>query len=425
MQDTVIDLEPTALARRESYAVAQPATVDEIIGQVTLIQTVMERVMKQDVHYGKIPGCGDRPVLLKPGAEKLMMTFRLAPSFAEEVVELPKSHREYRVKCTITSIGSGQLIGQGVGSCSTMESKFRYRTENTHNEVPKAYWDTRDSALLGGPTYQPKKVDGKWLIFHKVEHDNPADYYNTCLKMAKKRAHVDATITCTAASDIFQQDIEDLAENGVIGTDAPKVAPAPAKPKQAAPKPTVAVATAAINAGEKAPVSDIMGSKEKFLKTLAGEAKFGTWVYCVQQDLITEIEKLEEIAETRVPPISLVAAWLAENGDLAPEWRQKYQDVYNDGIPGAEHPSDPTPETEDYTPKIDRSGWKSLEIHYGVNRGVKLGDMDRKKLYGLWANFKAEPREWQGKMYDPSPADIGLRKALDEAGAHYNFTKRD
>jgi hypothetical protein len=46
----------------------------------------------------------------------------------------------------------------------------------------------------------------------KVEHDNPADYYNTVLKMAKKRAHVDAVLTATAASDIFTQDVEDMPE---------------------------------------------------------------------------------------------------------------------------------------------------------------------------------------------------------------------
>jgi hypothetical protein len=28
--------------------------------------------------------------------------------------------------------------------------------------------------------------------------------------MAKKRAHIDAVLTCTAASDIFTQDIEDI-----------------------------------------------------------------------------------------------------------------------------------------------------------------------------------------------------------------------
>ena len=43
----------------------------------------------------------------------------------------------------------------------------------------------------------------------RVEFDNPADYYNTVLKMAKKRAHVDAILTATAASDCFTQDVED------------------------------------------------------------------------------------------------------------------------------------------------------------------------------------------------------------------------
>ena len=44
----------------------------------------------------------------------------------------------------------------------------------------------------------------------RVEYDNPADYYNTALKMAKKRAHVDAILTATAASDCFTQDVEDM-----------------------------------------------------------------------------------------------------------------------------------------------------------------------------------------------------------------------
>ena len=36
--------------------------------------------------------------------------------------------------------------------------------------------------------------------------------HNTCEKMAKKRAHVDAILTATAASDIFTQDVEDMTE---------------------------------------------------------------------------------------------------------------------------------------------------------------------------------------------------------------------
>jgi len=119
-------------------------------------------------------------------------------------------------------------MGGGIGSCSTMENKYRFRGGekiNTERPVPKEYWNLRDEgkledakSLIGGPGFGTAKFDGAWMICEigeKMEHDNPADFYNTCEKMAKKRALVDATLTVTAASDIFTQDIEELVENGV------------------------------------------------------------------------------------------------------------------------------------------------------------------------------------------------------------------
>ena len=87
--------------------------------------------------------------------------------------------------------------------------------------MPRAYWDVRQEdpakaqELIGGKGFSVKKVDGQgWMIARggeKVEHDNPADHYNTVLKMAKKRALVDAVLTSTAASDIFTQDLEEIS----------------------------------------------------------------------------------------------------------------------------------------------------------------------------------------------------------------------
>ena len=57
-----------------------------------------------------------------------------------------------------------------------------------------------------------KTDEGQWVIAEKGEkQENPdiADVYNTVLKMAKKRAMVDAVLTITAASDIFTQDLEE------------------------------------------------------------------------------------------------------------------------------------------------------------------------------------------------------------------------
>ena len=214
----------------EDYAMP----VSKLVAQVSMIQNVMRDVMKNGEHYGVIPGTSGKPSLLKPGAEKLGVTFRIVPSFSEQVIDLGNGHREYRIKCSLTHAPSGQFFGEGIGSCSTMEGKYRYRTgagESTGVQVPKSYWDKRKEDPIGamkvlkdlankagfaGDKFGTKKDDaGVWMITthgEKVEHDNPADYYNTCLKMAKKRAHVDAILTATAASDIFTQDIEDMPE---------------------------------------------------------------------------------------------------------------------------------------------------------------------------------------------------------------------
>jgi hypothetical protein len=71
----------------------------------------------------------------------------------------------YVLKCYLIHRESGAIIGTGVGSCSTLESKYI---------------------------------------------DRPRDLENTVFKMAKKRAYVDATLTAYGLSDEFTQDVEDM-----------------------------------------------------------------------------------------------------------------------------------------------------------------------------------------------------------------------
>ena len=210
--------------------IEKPLSVSQIIENIQLIQEVMKRVMKDKEHYGVIPGCGNKPALLKPGAEKLALTFRLDPQFDETIINLEGAHREYRIKTTIYSITSGRRLGSGVGSACTMETKWRFKggsKELTGQPVPSEYWnsfktDKKAAAeLIGGEGYSAAKnpATGKWeiaIIGEKVEHDNPADFWNTVYKMAKKRSLIDAILTVTGASDIFTQDVEEMAENGTI-----------------------------------------------------------------------------------------------------------------------------------------------------------------------------------------------------------------
>jgi hypothetical protein len=205
----------------------QAYSANEIQMQVNLIQEVMKKVMKDGTHYGRIPGCGDKKVLLKPGAEKLSLTFHLRPvidndrDIRVEQILGHEGHVEKTVYCHILN-SSGLEIATGIGSCSTMESKYRYRggeKKPTGELVPKEYWNLRKEGqtteaqqLLGGPRYGASKIDGVWQICEfgeKMENPDIADTYNTVLKMAKKRAYVDGILSATAASDIFTQDIID------------------------------------------------------------------------------------------------------------------------------------------------------------------------------------------------------------------------
>lgn len=200
-----------------------PLRASDVRAQVNLIQEVMRDVMKVDTHFGKVPGCGDKPTLLQPGAHKLLMTFHLVPDPDMQVIAMSGGHREVRCKVKLY-IRGGMFVGAGVGTCSTMEGKFRFRTgpvEFTGKPVPKAYWDIRNTdpekakEMLGEGFVAKKNEAGAWVCARqgeKIEHDNPADYYNTVEKMAYKRALVSATLTVTAASDIFTQDIEDMPE---------------------------------------------------------------------------------------------------------------------------------------------------------------------------------------------------------------------
>jgi len=203
----------------------------ELSAQVQQVQQVMAAVMKDKEHYGTIPGCGDKPTLLQPGAQVLALSFKLAPRYEITERALPGDHREYSVNTTLISRDTGQVVGAGVGLCSTMESKYRWRKDSNYeilnDPIPDDYWKNKGkykNAALGA-----KKIDGTWHWVkygssEKVENPDIADTYNTVLKMAKKRSFVDAVLNTTAASDMFTQDIEDLPLAG-SNNDTPVSAP--------------------------------------------------------------------------------------------------------------------------------------------------------------------------------------------------------
>lgn len=215
-------------------------TARDIRANVNLIQEVMKEVMigptkekPEGVHYGIIPGT-KKPTLLKPGSEKILATFRLAVEPLVEDLSTADCAR-YRVIARVTHIGTGQFVGSGIGECSSDEEKYRWRKSVCDQEFDEAPIDRRREKWFQPyqkPAYKVKQV-----------RTNIADVANTILKMAKKRAQIDATLTATAASDVFDQDIEDLPEELRPQAESrPDIAPPQEKksePVAAEPKPQI------------------------------------------------------------------------------------------------------------------------------------------------------------------------------------------
>lgn len=183
--------------------------------------------------YGVIPGAGQKKVLLKSGADKLAEIYGIYDEYEIESHENFETNLFfYRVKCILKSRADDSTVGTGLGSCSTYESKYRYR--DAQRKCPKC----GSSAIIKGK----EQFGGGWLCWGKkggcgakfadndkaiadqrldrVENPDILDTVNTVLKMAKKRAKIDAVIGVTRSSGLFTQDLEDVEL-------PPKVPPAP------------------------------------------------------------------------------------------------------------------------------------------------------------------------------------------------------
>lgn len=207
-----------------SLEVTESLPVKKILAQVKAIEELQRDGMKLDLHYGVIPGTGKKPTLLKPGAEKLCLMFRLAPKYVETLYDLGDDHLRYSHKCKLFNQITGVFVGEGVGSCSTMEKKYRYRKgtrvcpECGQPSIIKGKKEYGGGWLCWKKSDPPgcglKWLDGDAAIeaqdVEKKDNEDLADSWNTVQKMSKKRALVDAVLTATAASDIFTQDVEDM-----------------------------------------------------------------------------------------------------------------------------------------------------------------------------------------------------------------------
>lgn len=277
MSGQVVAFQPAV----ENYG-SRSLTAADVRAQVNLMQDVMLEVMKKDTHYGVIPGT-KTPSLYKPGAEKIMSTFRLAAD--PEVTDLGRDGEfHYRVKVSILS-SNGTFLGAGIGECSSSEDKYAWRASVCDEEFDATAENRR---RIKFSKYQGRVEQKKQI------RTNPADVSNTILKMAKKRGLVDGVLTVTAASDLFTQDIEDLPDEIVAEIVAGnRASPAAAAIQQTVPKDSPERDAADIEARDVASTG-----------VEAFRAMWGAWdkaKRALVSDLVPKYQAIAEKADAVVP----------------------------------------------------------------------------------------------------------------------------
>lgn len=175
--------------------------------------------------FGVIPGAGagKKKVLLKSGADKLCDVYGLADRYRIllKVEDFANGLFDYTIECELVRKTDEMFVGTGIGSCSSWESKYRWR--ESKRKCPQC----QAEAIIKGK----EEYGGGWLCWNKkggcgakfseldpaimdqkpgrVENEDIIDTKNTVLKMAKKRAKIDAVIGVTRSSGIFTQDLEE------------------------------------------------------------------------------------------------------------------------------------------------------------------------------------------------------------------------
>ena len=183
-----------------ALSIIETVEVDNIantMAKIQQMQNVVKKTLKKGHDFGEVPGTS-KPTLLKPGGEKICMLFGLNPEyeFLQTTEDYDKEFFSYNIRCTL--FRNRQPVAQGVGSCNSKEKKYRFVNVDT---IPETY--------IG----QSEEYTDKYgRVKYKINNPDICSLVNTILKMAKKRAFIDAVLQVASLSEVFTQDIEDMGD---------------------------------------------------------------------------------------------------------------------------------------------------------------------------------------------------------------------
>jgi len=161
---------------------------------LALCSVLVEEVLKVGIDYGTIVGVPGK-VLFDCGASQIIAAFGCYPG-SRRILDLKNTDGLIAVCLEVPLINrhTQQICATGVGAASTMESKNKYRWVDKPTE-----WGIDKEAVPGLKT---RNQDGR--ITYRIPNPEPGELLNTLLKMASKRAEVDAAESLPGVSSALK-----------------------------------------------------------------------------------------------------------------------------------------------------------------------------------------------------------------------------
>lgn len=171
-----------------------PGFIQETEQRIALLQGMVHNLLIREIDYGRIPGTPSDS-LWDPGASQIFGAFNCYPG-ERRIIKFEDTGEKISIciEVPIISRETGQVVATGVGAASTLESKYKYRWEE--NPADCGYDEKTIKTLK-------TKLD-KGITKYRINNPEHSELLNTIIKMASKRAEVDAAESLPGVASVLR-----------------------------------------------------------------------------------------------------------------------------------------------------------------------------------------------------------------------------
>lgn len=177
-----------------------PEAIEKTKRSIALLQTMVGDMLERGVDYGRIPGT-PADSLWDPGASQILGAFNSYPG-ERRFLKFEDTAEKIAVcvEVPIISRATGQVVTTGIGAASTLETKYKYRWEAN----PKK-WGYDEEAIKTFKLKKGKDDDGNPTTLYRIPNPEHSELLNTIVKMATKRAEVDAAQSLPGVASVLRK----------------------------------------------------------------------------------------------------------------------------------------------------------------------------------------------------------------------------